>query len=550
MGKYVLGVDFGTLSGRAVLVDTATGAVLGQEAENYRSGVITGALPDGTPLPDTFALADPADYTEVLEHVITRLVARNIVPAEDIIGIGLDVTCSTFIPTDEAGIPLSKKAGFAGNPQAHMKMWKHHHAEKQAEKLTALMNERGESFRERCGGIINAEWMLPKLLEICEEAPEVWQAAANFEEAGDYLVRHLTGKTVRSQVMMGYKMVEDPEEHTPDEAFLEAAHPGFGAAYEKLKGTRLLPGTSAGGLLPEIADCLGLPAGIPAAAANIDAHVAYPALGITEPGAALMILGTSCCLILAAEEERPVPGIFGAVKDGVLPGCIGYEAGQSAVGDLFEWFEKNAVPAYAEREAAEKGQSVLAYMTDLAAELKPGASGLLALDWWNGNRSVLSDVNLSGMILGMTLKTRPEEIFRALIESVAFGMRKILDTFETSGVPVRALYACGGISKKNRLLLQIYADVLNREILVGESDQCSALGSAIFAAVAAGEAAGGYRDLKAAALAMGHTEPETVKPDAAVVTVYEKMYREYKLLHDYFGRGENDVMKRLIELRH
>jgi len=547
MDRYVIGVDFGTLSGRAVLVRVADGVSVEEEAMDYPHAVIEDKLPDGTVLPPGFALADIRDYEEVLEHDIKTVMERSGIPKEAVIGIGLDVTASTFVPVDESGTPLYLLPGFGSEPHAWMKMWKHHGAGKQADRITALMIERKEPFVIRSGGKVNAEWMMPKLLEICEEAPGVYARTANFEEACDYLVRHLTGECTRSLGPLCYKMLKDPEGKTPDRAFFGALDEAFADVEDKLRGTRVALGAVAGYVTEEVADRLGLPAGIPVAAGNIDAHVAYPALGITEKNRMVLIAGTSCCAVLAAEKESMVPGIFGMVKNGVMPGLIGYEAGQSCVGDMFQWFTDNCVPARYEREAAERGISVQQLLTEKAAGKAPGETGLIALDWWNGNRSCLSDTDLTGMVLGMNLHTKAEDIYRALLESVVYGIREIIETFRGHGVPVDGVYICGGISKKNDLLMQIYADVLNTEIRVGESSQCSALGSAIHAAAAAGVDRGGYSDMWEASAHMGRTQEKFFSPIPDNVTAYEKLYQEYHTLHDYFGKGGNDVMKRLLQ---
>lgn len=549
MDRYVIGLDFGTLTGRAVLARVSDGKIIAEAAEDYRHGVMDSCLPDGTRLPENFALADIGDYAEVLENTVRTVVGRANVPAEDIIGIGLDVTASTFVPVDADGEPLYLKKEYAANPHAWMKLWKHHHAQPQADRITQVMFDRKESFTARCGGKVNAEWMLPKLLEIYEEAPEIYAAADHFSECCDFLVEVLTGECTRSMGPWGYKMMKSEEDGTPDAAFYEALSPGFGRIGEKFKGKLLPLGACAGRLLPEIAKKLNLRAGIPVAAANMDAHVSFPSAGLTEPGQMLLILGTSCCATVMGTEMHPVPGAFGIVKDGLEPGYYGYEAGQSAVGDIYGWFVKNQLPARYEKEAEERGVSPHVLLTEKAEMLKPGQSGLIALDWWNGNRSVLADTRLSGMILGLTLQTKPEEIYRALLEATAYGLRVIIENFEENGVPVRELYACGGVAEKNRLLLRVIADVTGKPLRVSAAKESPALGSAMYGAAAAGEKNGGYADIFAAAKAMGHLKPEVYVPDPARQAVYEKLYREYSRLHDTFGRGENDVMKTLLELK-
>lgn len=318
---------------------------------------------------------------------------------------------------------------------------------------------------------------------------------------------------------------------------------------EKLSREILPIGSKAGELTAEMAEKTGLRAGIAVAVGNVDAHVSAPAAGVVKPGAFLMIMGTSTCNILLGEEEKIVPGMCGVVEDGAIPGYYAYEAGQSAVGDIYAWFVEHAVPGDYFQEAEKKNLSIHQLLEEKAAKLDVGESGLLALDWWNGNRSVLVDVDLTGCILGLTLDTKPEEIYRALIEATAFGQRLIIDTFQEHGVPVRELVACGGLPHKNRLLMQIYADVIGKEIAIAEHLQAPAVGSAMFGAVAAGKEAGGYDNIVEAAKHMAKIKSETIKPIPKHTEIYEKLYQAYRRIHDYFGRGENNVMKLLKDLK-
>ena len=551
---YTLGVDFGTLSARAVLARVADGAVIASAAMDYPHGVITGQLPGGAALDPMAALADHTDYVLGLKTTMREAVRSGIAAGVDpgrIIAIGLDATASTFLPVDAAGTPLSEKGETRNHPHAWMKLWKHHSAMGAARELTAVAAARGEAFLQRTGGLINAEWMLPKLLEIYREDPEIWRGTDRFMEIGDYLVYVLTGERTASRGPLGYKLLLSEQDPSISEDFLAAAEPGFESLLSKIAPpeARRSLGEIAGRLSPGIAAELGLPAGIPVAAANIDAHVAFPTLGIPEPGNMLLILGTSCCTILPGRDFRPVEGVFGILRDGVLPGLWGYESGQSAVGDALGWFVSRLAPESCAREAAEKGCDLHTWLSEKAARLAPGQSGLLALDWLNGNRSILADTDLSGLILGLTLKTRPEEIYRALIEALAFGLREIIESYERSGIPVEALYATGGIARKNPLFMQIYADVTGRQIRIAKAPEGSALGSAIFAAACAGEAAGGYADIFQATRAMGHTEEACYTPIPAHRPVYDRLFAEYHRLHEYFGRGENPVMKTLLRLR-
>lgn len=547
--KYVVGLDYGTLSARAVLVSVSDGRVIEESVYPYPHGIldtVSGLTSDGTGfLSADYALQEIDDYIDAMFHTIREVVENAGCQAEDVIGIGIDATSSTFLPLLENKEPLCKAQQFCRNPHAYLKLWKHHGAQTQADQITALANERKEPFMMRCGGKVNAEWMLPKLMEIVEKAPDVYEAADNFMEVSDYLVYLLTGEITRCMCHAGYKLLWNEEDGYPSEDFLRALHPQLSSLKEKLKGRQLQVGECAGRLTQEAADRLGLKKGTAVAASLIDAHVAVPSVGIDGPDKALMILGTSCCMLLCSEKLSYIKGISGCVRNAVLPGLYAYEAGQSAVGDLFEWFVQNCVPGSYEKEASDLGISVHMLLSEKAAALKPGESGLIALDWWNGNRSCLADAKLSGMLLGLTLRTKPEEIYRALLEAAAFGMRAIFEEFEKGGVIARELYACGGIVGKNPFMMQIYADVLGQTIYTASTDQGSAFGASVYAAVAAGIQTGGYGSIKEAARAMGKKGETKYEPIPQNVEVYHRLYQEYKMLHDYFGTGGNEVMHRM-----
>ncbi len=547
--KYVVGLDYGTLSARAVLVSVSDGRVIEESVYPYPHGIldtVSGLTSDGTGfLSADYALQEIDDYIDAMFHTIREVVENAGCQAEDVIGIGIDATSSTFLPLLENKEPLCKAQQFCRNPHAYLKLWKHHGAQTQADQITALANERKEPFMMRYGGKVNAEWMLPKLMEIVEKAPDVYEAADNFMEVSDYLVYLLTGEITRCMCHAGYKLLWNEEDGYPSEDFLRALHPQLSSLKEKLKGRQLQVGECAGRLTQEAADRLGLKKGTAVAASLIDAHVAVPSVGIDGPDKALMILGTSCCMLLCSEKLSYIKGISGCVRNAVLPGLYAYEAGQSAVGDLFEWFVQNCVPGSYEKEASDLGISVHMLLSEKAAALKPGESGLIALDWWNGNRSCLADAKLSGMLLGLTLRTKPEEIYRALLEAAAFGMRAIFEEFEKGGVIARELYACGGIVGKNPFMMQIYADVLGQTIYTASTDQGSAFGASVYAAVAAGIQTGGYGSIKEAARAMGEKGETKYEPIPQNVEVYHRLYQEYKMLHDYFGTGGNEVMHRM-----
>jgi L-ribulokinase len=550
MHKFSIGVDFGTLSGRAVLVDIVSGEEVAVAVHEYTHGVMDERLPDGTPLGVDWALQHPQDYLDVFRITIPQVLKMASVSPDQIAGVGIDFTACTMLPVTADGTPLCFLDEFRKRPNAWIKLWKHHAAQDEANKLNAMAEKRGEKFLRRYGGKISSEWLIPKIWQTVNEDPEVYDKAARFLEAADWVIWQLTGVETRNTCTAGYKAIWHKHDGYPSKDFFRALHPKMENLVDEKLSRHLLPvGTKAGVITSAAAKLTGLKEGTAVAVANVDAHVSIPAVGITSSGKMLAIIGTSTCHMLLGDIEKEVPGMCGVVEDGIIEGFFGYEAGQSCVGDHFQWFVENCTPADYKAEADSRGIDMHALLTEKASALKPGESGLVALDWWNGNRSVLVDVDLTGMILGMTLTTKPEEIYRALIEATAYGTRMIIDTFEENGVPVNEFYAAGGIAEKNPFVMQIYADVINREIKISGSPQAPALGSAMFGAVAAGKAAGGYDTIQDAAAVMAKVKDYTYKPIPANATAYKKLYAEYKILHDYFGRGANDVMKRLKDIK-
>ncbi|WP_239615961.1 ribulokinase [Cohnella mopanensis] len=549
--KYAIGVDYGTQSGRAVLVDLSNGHEIADHVTPYPHGVIDETLPtSGQPLEHDWALQHPDDYLEVLRRSIPAVLKQSGVDPSDVIGLGIDFTACTMLPIDEQGVPLCFKPEWKDNPHGWVKLWKHHAAQDEADRLNAIAAERGEKFLPRYGGKISSEWMIAKVWQIVNEAPDVYEATDLFTEATDWVISQMTGNFVRNSCTAGYKSIWHKKDGYPSKDFFKALDSRLENLTEtKLRGDIMPLGTKAGELTEAMAQLTGLNAGTAIAVGNVDAHAAVPAVGVVTPGKLVMAMGTSICHMLLGSNEVEVEGMCGVVEDGIIPGYLGYEAGQSAVGDIFEWFVEEAVPAHVKEAAEKEGVGVHQWLTERAEAYTPGETGLLALDWWNGNRSVLVDTNLTGVIVGYSLLTKPEEVYRTLLESTAFGTRKIIDAFHNNGVPVDEVYACGGLPQRNRLLMQIYADVTNREIKIADSKQTPAIGAAMFGAVAAGSAKGGYDNVVDAAKAMARVREETFKPIPANVAVYEKLYQEYSVLHDYFGRGANDVMKRLKSLK-
>jgi len=549
--KYSVGIDFGTESARTVLVDLSNGDQVAAAVFAYSDGVIDEELP-GTDIqlePD-WALQNPADYVEAVKATIPEILAATGVASEEVIGIGIDFTACTMLPTKTDGTPLCYLPEYRDKPHAWVKLWKHHAAQPEADHLNRVAREMGEPWLSRYGGKISSEWFFPKALQILNDAPEIYAAADRLIEGADWIVWQLTGVETRNSCTAGYKAIWDKRTGFPSPEFFAVLHPKMRSIVADKMSERIWTlGSRAGGLTAEMAAATGLRQGTAVAVANVDAHVSVPASTVTEPGRMVMIMGTSTCHMILDTEQRAVPGMCGVVEDGIIPGLFGYEAGQSCVGDHFAWFVENCVPVPYQQEAERRGVSLHQLLEEKAAALRPGQSGLLALDWWNGNRSVLVDVDLTGLLIGATLATRPEEIYRALIEATAYGTRMIVETFEGSGVAVSELVAAGGLPERNELLMQIYADVTGREIKVTGTAQAGALGAAMHGAVAAGAAEGGYDDIRQAAARMAHLKDKVYVPNAQDGRIYDKLYSEYVTLHDYFGRGTNDVMKRLKRIK-
>jgi L-ribulokinase len=545
MDRYTVGVDFGTLSGRALVVRVGDGAEMGTAVSDYAHAVMDDRLAaTGAALPPDWALQDPDDYVEVLRTAVPAAIADSGVDPADIVGIGVDFTACTVLPTLRDGTPLCRLPDLADRPHAYPKLWKHHAAQPQADRINALAHERKEPWIGRYGGRISSEWEYAKGLQLLEEDPEVYDRAERWIEGTDWITWQLCGVETRNACTAGYKAIRQDNRY-PSKDYLAALNPAFADFVEdKIDHPLSSLGDRAGGLTAQAAAWTGLPEGIAVSVGNVDAHVTPPAAKAIEPGVMLAVMGTSTCHVMNGERLAEVPGMCGVVDGGIVAGRWGYEAGQSGVGDIFAWYIDHGVPASYRDEADAAGESVHTRLSRLAGAEPVGAHGLVALDWLGGNRSVLVDHELSGLIVGLTLATRPPDIYRALLESTAFGTRKIIETFEESGVPVRELVIAGGLMK-NDILMQIYADVTRRPLSLIGSDQGPALGSAIHAAVAAGV----YPDVPAASEAMGTCERNAYLPDAERAAAYDALYAEYVLLHDHFGRGVNDVMHRLRAMR-
>ncbi len=541
--EYTVGVDFGTLSARAVALDLSTGEEVAEAVFAYPHGVMDRNLPTGEALPANFALQHPQDYLDALAQVVRTVCA--VVGSGNVVGLCIDFTTCTVLPVDENGTPLCFLPEFSREPHAYTKLWKHHGAVAQSMAFDAVANRRKEPWLENCGGAGSSEWLFPKIVETLELAPAVFEKTYRFLEAADWLSWRLTGRETHNPCMAGLKGYWSREHGYPSDAFFREVDPRLAG----IVGTKVCERVDrveepAGYITQEGAVLTGLPVGTPVAMPFADAHASLPGLNVTGDGDALLVLGTSSVLMLNTQEPCAVPGISASVYGGILPDRYTVEAGQAGTGDCFDWFVKTCVPEGYHREAREKGASIHTLLQEKAAAQRPGESRLLALDWFNGNRSILKNDGLSGLILGLTLQTRPEEIYRALLEATAYGLRVILENYESHGVSIGRICAAGGISMKSPFLMQIYADVLGRKIDVGHSPQSGARGSAICAAVAAGVC----KDVREAARRYARPHRGSYSPILENARIYDQLYKEYLLLHDHFGRGGNNVMARLYDI--
>ncbi len=543
--QFVIGVDYGTLSGRAVVVRASDGEELGAGELEFPHGVMDRELSEtGERLPAAWALQDPRDYVEVLKHAVPDAVADAGIDPESVVGIGIDFTSCTILPTTADGTPLCELDEFRERPHAWAKLWKHHAAQPQADRLTEVAAERKESWLGRYGGRLSSEWALAKALQVLDDDADIYERMDRWIEAGDWIVWRLCGEEIRSACAAGYKALYQDGAYPSTEYFAALDGRLADFASEKLAASPAELGTRAGPLTAEAAQWTGLPEGIAVAVANVDAHVTAPAAQTLDPGQMLLVMGTSTCQVMVADQAAEVPGMCGVVQGGLIANRWGYEAGQSAVGDIFAWFVEQCVPPAYHEEAKRRKLDIHEYLTSLGADQQVGEHGLVALDWWNGNRSVLVDHELTGVLVGLTLSSRPEEIYRALIEATAFGARRIIEAFEEAGLAVDGLVAAGGLLA-NQTLMQIYCDIANRPIGVLDSAEGSALGSAIHAAVAAGV----YEDVPAASQRMGKRRDRVYSPQRRSAEVYDDLYGVYRQLHDWFGRDNRELMRDLQRVR-
>lgn len=547
MGRYSIGVDFGSLSARAVLMDMESGDIVSSAVYPYPHGIWEDALPGGTALGPDSALQDADDYWNALHVLIPEVLAQGQVEGSEVAGIGLDVTSCTILPTTKEGVPLSHLAEFRSRPHAYVKMWKHHGGVPYVDRIRETATQRGEAWLSQFGGSISSEHYLPKVMQMACEDPSLYTAAGRIIEMGDWLVWQLCGQEVRGYTAAAFKTFYSPESGDLSPDFLAALHPLLADLNEKHPAPIVYGGDRAGTLTPQAAAWVGLSTAIPVSGPAVDAHVTLTGCRIAESGKLLLVIGTSTCAIMVSDVYREVAGISGVVPQGILPQLHAYEAGQSCVGDMFAWFTETCVPPEYHCQAAEKGMSIHQFLTEKAARLAAGENGLVALDWWNGVRSTLMDFDLSGLILGLTLRTRPEGLYRALLEATAYGVRRIIEELEEAGVVITSLCAAGGIPCKNPLLMQIYADVCGREVELIEQEYTGALGSAILGAAAA-ESEQGFALLPQLTRKYRKAGGKIYCPIPENAAVYERLYGIYRQLYDQFG-ADRTLMKELKDIR-
>ncbi len=531
-----IGVDFGTESGRVLVLDARSGEELGVSVVPYPSAVIDRELPStGERLPGDWALQDPDDWVKVLQDGIPAALADAGIGADEVVGLGVDFTSCTVLPVTADGTPLCTLAPFRDRRHAWPKLWKHHAAQPVADRLNEVALERGEPFLERYGGRISSEWYFPKLIEVWSEDREIYDACAAFIEATDWIVWHLTGREVRQSATAGYKAMWSPAEGLPPTAYFEAAYPGFSAPAEKLGTEFAALGTRAGTLTAERAQRLGLTTDVAVAVGNVDAWVSVPGAGVTSPATFVTVIGTSTCSMIVSPDEVRLPGITGVVRDGILPGLYGYEAGQAAVGDMLAWFVRTL----------DGDRDTFAQLEAEAVKFAPGETGLVALDWFNGNRSILADADLTGAIFGLTLHSSRGEIYRALLEAIAFGNRRIIDNFTEHGLELSEIVAVGGIAERSPLTMQLIADTSGMTVHVPTWREIPARGAALFGAVAAGV----YDGIDAAIDATRPSASTSYTPNAEAKAVYDRVYAIYRRLYESLGVSDVSLLHGLKRIR-
>ena len=543
-----IGLDFGSLSCRGVAVDRYDGTVLCEASYSYPHGVLDNCLPDGTPIPEGFVLQDPQDYLTAMREVLLKLTDE--VEPESIVSLGIDTTASTVIPVDSGFDPMCFREKYRSNPNAWAKMWKHHSIA-QAELITKALEDSGSDIPRHYGGSVGAEFFLPRVMEVCELDPGLYSETETFMELGDWLTSVLAGKEVRSGSMLTCKAAWTPENGYPDASVFSAAAPRFSDICNKLAyrpgSTPMIawPGQSVGTVCKAAAEKYHLSEKTVLSAPQMDSYAGVVGCGVTEASELHMSMGTSNTFLILSKNDTVVPNICASVRGSIYPGMTTHAAGQSVAGDVLQWFTDNCIPEQYKRRAKSEGMDIHRYLTSLAETLRPGETGLMCLEWFNGSKSVILDPSLSGLILGLSLNTKPEHIYRALIEATAFGARRIIENYEKNAVPVSSVMISGGVSQKNHMLMQIYADIIGKALKVSSCEQAAALGAAAYGAAAAES----DRPITEVVKRMCGGVTKVYYPESQNTEKYNALYKEYLSLNEYFGSGGSNIMKRLKKYR-
>ncbi|MHC1772334.1 MAG: ribulokinase [Flexilinea sp.] len=546
--RYVCGYDFGTLSCRLLVTELESGNEAFTAEMDYPDGVISEMLPGSSArLGEAWFLQNPGDYSEVMRELTSRALKK--IDSRQIVAIGTDFTNCTVVALGDGGKPLCLNPAYRLNPNAWVKLWKHHAAQKYAERIEAYLKESGCKWFGEYGNNVSSEWMFPKILQVYEESRDIYDHTDVFIEGADYIVYFLTGKLIRNSATLGVNSFYNSERGFPDSVFFNSISEGWGnCIYSKLRGEIMPVGSRAGTLTPEAAAFLGLNPATVVAVGHGDSEVAAAGFGITHTGSMLMVMGTSTCYQMLYNQKITFNGVAAIVEDGMIPGLVAYESGQPAVGDSFEWYEKTLMPGEYTENAKKLGMSNLAYMDSLADKIMPGESGIVSLDWLNGNRSVLMNYSLRAFIGGLTLSSKPEHIYRSLLEATAFGARKIFDGYDKAGVKIENVLASGGLARKSPVTMQIYANVLNRDLIVPSVDNISALGACVCGAVAF-EAGRGTRSLfEKVCKRMVHYESRVYHPDHKATAIYDELYAVFCELHTFAGET-SDICSNLVKIQ-
>ena len=528
--SYSIGIDFGTASGRVFLVDTSNGEIISSYIEAYPHGTISGSL-NGHDLPHNYFLQNAEDYTNILEKGVQHVLSESKIDPSNVIGMGIDFTSCTIVFLDKHFKPLHTHESLKDEPHAYVKLWKHHGAQEEATFMKKINDTHNANWLDFYGHSVNSEWMIPKILEVKHKAPEILAQSAYIMEAGDYIVSLLTNRNIRSNCGIGFKGFYN-EKDGFNYSFFEAVDKDLPSIVKnKCEAPVINIGESAGTLTTYYQKLWGLSDKVQISPYIIDAHSGVLGVGAIEQGEFTPVIGTSTCHLMLDTKQVAIPAITGSVRDAIIPGLYAYEAGQAAVGDLFSYSASQA-PAYIVKQAEKEGITILEHLENLASEIPIHQQHVTVLDWHNGNRSILSNSNLTGSIFGLTLQTPFEMIHRAYIEATAFGTKLIMQQFEDNQIPVNTVYAAGGIPIKSELLVDIYTNVLNKEVVVMDSSNATALGAAMLGA----NVGGAYQTLEETVHHMKQPVYYRLQPDPEKVKQYEVLFQRYKALHDVLGK--------------